>query len=76
MSAEFDAEGARRLVYFYSVSRVETGKRAVVCPDCYADTPLENAAWVRAHYTADRTLRCSSCLIVIGPINEGEQQPL
>ena len=75
--AEPDYGETRRLVYFYSVGdEGGGGKRAVLCPTCLFDGPFVPAEQLRAHYSAERTLRCSVCLIVIGPTSHEELEPL
>lgn len=60
----------RRLPYFFT----DGPNGAVLCPDCLHAMAGEGLPMgsVVARYFTDQMLRCSSCLILIGPIN-GEE---
>ncbi len=64
-------EGARRLPYFFSYGPMPSQKRAVLCPQCALEHANEPEKML-AHYTAERTVMCVRCGILIGPINEEE----
>lgn len=66
-------EGARRLPYFWSYGQpAGDGMRSVVCPQCALEQIEKEPEMLRAHYAVNRSVMCSRCGILIGPISDEE----
>ena len=65
-------EGARRLPYFWSWGNAESGKRAVLCPQCALEHTEKDPEMLQAHYAVNRSIMCGRCGILIGPTTDEE----
>lgn len=66
-------EGARRLPYFFSYggNTSHSPRRAIMCPQCVLER-LADHEMLQPHYHVSRSVMCSRCNILIGPINDEE----